>query len=97
MNNLSNHLHPIQVDAKTLRVGERYIFHIKSWALYKEPPFSGTIEYTSATGIVIKNRYQLSPYRSILPALTIPAEWINVSSLDIPCLPEEIGRLIQQY
>jgi hypothetical protein len=29
--------------------------------------------------------------------LSTPASWVKASALDIPCLPEEICRLIQQY
>ena len=104
--NPSSHLKKIQVDMKTLRVGERYLFRSERGAHYKAPPFSATVESYSVTRtnrgttkpyIILKDLYQLNPYRPISGTLTTPASWIKASTLDIPCLPEEIGRLIQQY
>jgi len=106
MSNISNHFKKIQVDTKTLRVGDRYVFHSKKGVAYREPPFSATVESYSVTPtfggasepyMVLKDRYQFGPYKHIYAKLTIPTDWIHVSSLDIPCLPEEISRLIQQY
>ena len=106
MNPSSSHLKKIQVDVTTLRVGERYNFRSKRGAYHKDPPFSATVESysmartnrnTAKLYIVLKDRYQLNPYRPISGTLSTPASWIKASTLDIPCLPEEIGRLIQQY
>lgn len=104
--NPSSHLKKIQVDMKTLRVGERYNFRSKRGAHYKAPPFSATVESysmartnrnTTELYIVLKDRYQHKPYRPMSGTLSTPASWVKASTLDIPCLPEEIGRLIQQY
>lgn len=106
MNPRSSHLKKIKMDVKTLRVGERYLFQSKKDAYIKDPPFSATVESYSVARtswgtfelyIVLKDRYQLKPYRPVSGTLSIPDSWINASTLDIPCLPEEIGRLIQQY
>ena len=101
MNPSSSHLKKIKVDVTTLRVGERYIFRSKLWAYHKNPPFSATVESVSRSTtdpfIVLKDRYQLTPYRPMTGTLSTPASWVKASTLDIPCLPEEICRLIQQY
>ena len=110
MNSSSIHLKKIQVDVKALRVGERYNFRSKKDAYIKYPTFSATVESYSVTRtsrniptsrnmvyIVLKDRYQLTPYRPMTGTLSTPASWIKASTLDIPCLPGEIGRLIQQY
>jgi hypothetical protein len=103
MNNISNYLKVIQVVVNDLRIDDRYIFHENGKAPAPLESFVATVrKLYNVIGdndkyILLTDRVLLKNGRTISSDMTIPSNWLQASVLDIPCLPEEIGRLIQQY
>ena len=99
-----------RVKATALQKGERYLFQIKrSSPLHStmRVPFYATF-HTSTTVCTIDDHSRPDVSLSLLKRipvgsctpishLTIPGMWIRAYSIDIPCLPEELVRMILDY